>query len=275
MYDLKGKAALVTGAGRESGIGHALAFRLAGEGADVAVSDICKTKDESDPNWKGLNELVKKIEKLGRSAAAVPADISDTQQVDAMVKEAADRLGGLDIACNNAGAAFAINLSYMIDPADWRRMLDINLTGTFLVSRAAAKFMVKQKRGGSIINTASWRGRYPAPFMAAYCVVKAGIISLTEVMALELAANNIRVNAVCPGKVETDMERSGWQLKADAYGKNLDEIKEEEQKKIPLGRIAVPDDIANVVAFLASDQSSYMTGQAICVTGGLTLVNTA
>lgn len=275
MYDLKGKIALVTGAGRPTGIGHALALRLAGEGADVAVSDVCMAKDDSDENFKGLNALADEIKKLGRKAAITPADISDEAQVNAMAEEAAEKLGGLDIVCNNAGAAFALNLSYMISPDDWRRMLDINLTGTFLVSRAAAKLMVKQNRGGSIINTASWRGRYPASFMAAYCVVKAGIISLTEVMALELAANNIRVNAICPGKVETDMEKSGWQLKADAYGKTVEEIKDEEQKKIPLGRIALPEDIANVVAFLASDQSSYTTGQTIYVTGGLTLVNTA
>lgn len=190
-----------------------------------------------------------------------------------MAKEVTEKFGGIDILVNNAGAVFGVNLFYMMNPNDWRRMLDINLTGTFLVSQAVAKSMVKLKRKGSIINIASWRGRYPAAFLSAYCTAKAGVIALTEVMALELSANGVRVNSVCPGKVETDMERMGWRLKSDVSGKTLDDVRKEECGKIPLGRIAQPEDVAKIVAFLASDQSNYMTGQTINFTGGMTLVN--
>ena len=132
--------------------------------------------------------------------------------------------------------------------------------------------MTKAKQGGSIINIASWRGFAPAPFMSAYCVSKAGVISLTECMALELASHNIRVNAVCPGKVDTDMERWGWEMKAGAKGVPIEKIMEEEQKKVPLGKIATPEMVAGLVAFIASDDGSYLTGQAISFTGGMTLV---
>ncbi len=273
MYDLSGKTAIVTGCASSKGIGHALALRLAREGADVGVTDLCSAGDENDKNRQGLLELKSEIEKLGRKAVAVCADITDAEQVGTMVDTVVSELGGVHILCNNAGAAFGMNLSYMISPSDWRKMLEVNLTGTFIVSAAVAKVMTKQNRGGSIINTASWRGRYPAPFMAAYCAAKAGVMALTEVMALELSANNIRVNAICPGKVDTEMERMGWQLKADAFGKDIDDIRKEEESHVPLKRIALPEDIANLVAFLASEQSSYCTGQILYITGGMTLVN--
>jgi len=272
-YDLGGKVALVTGCGSTKGIGHELAARLAFDGADVAIADMCKGKSPEDKNWRGLSELLEKIEGMGRKCLALSADITDNGQVETMIKDIDSAFGRLDIVCNNAGAAFGMNLSYMISPDDWRKMLDINLTGTFLVSAAAARYMTKKGNGGSIINTASWRGRSPAPFMAAYCAAKAGVISLTQTMALELATHKIRVNAICPGKVRTEMEEMGWQLKADAFGKTFEDIVKEEESNVPLGRISTPKDIANLVAFLASDQSDYMTGQAINITGGMTLVN--
>lgn len=272
-YDLSGKKAIVTGCASPSGIGYALAIRLATDGADVAVSDFCKTNDDSDKNWKNLNALSEEIRALGRVSCVVPADITDEKQVAEMVAAANEAMGGLNVLCNNAGAVFGMNLTFMISPADWRKMIDINLTGTFIVSAAVAKLMMKSGKGGSIINTASWRGRYPAQFLGAYCAAKAGVLSLTEVMALELSHQKIRVNAICPGKVDTEMERMGWGIKADAFGKTVEEIKKEEEAKIPLGHIASPKDISNLVAFLASDDSSYMTGQALYITGGMTLLN--
>jgi NAD(P)-dependent dehydrogenase (short-subunit alcohol dehydrogenase family) len=274
MYDLSGKSALVTGCGKEAGIGRAIALRLASEGANVAIADICADKGEKDKNWHGLCSLATEIEGLDRTAISIACDITDKKQADAAIDAAAAKFGALDILVNNAGAAGAINLACFVSPDEWRKMMEINLTGTFLVSAAAGRYMMKRGKGGCIINIASWRGRNPAPFMAAYCASKAGVISLTEVMALELASHKIRVNAVCPGKVETDMERWGWQLKADASGKTTDDIRKEEEQKIPLGRIAQPADVANIVAFLASDQSNYMTGQIINFTGGMTLINT-
>jgi len=272
MGDLNGKTALVTGAAKDRGIGRAIALRLAKDGADVVVADFCKEQTDKDPIWSGLKRRVVEIESAGRKALAVNADIADEKSVDALIAEIKEKMGRIDVVCNNAGLASGINLSYMLSPADWRRMIEVNLTGTFLVSRAAAQWMVKQKQGGSIINMASWRGYAPAPFMAAYCAAKAGVISLTEVMALELATHNIRVNSVCPGKVDTDMERWAWELKAGAKGVDIETIIEEEKKKIPLGRIATPDMVAGIVAFIASDEGSYLTGQAISFTGGMALM---
>ncbi|MFA6448660.1 MAG: SDR family NAD(P)-dependent oxidoreductase [bacterium] len=272
MGDLNGKVALVTGSAKERGIGRAIALRLAKNGADIVVADMCKDKGEKDAIWNGLQERVKEIEAAGKRAIAVNVDITDEKSVAALMESIKAEFGRLDIVCNNAGIAAGINLSYMLSPAEWRKVMEVNLTGTFIVSRAAAQWMTKSKQSGSIINISSWRGFAPAPFMAAYCASKAAVISLTEVMALELATHNIRVNAVCPGKVDTDMERWGWDLKAGAKGCSVEQIIEEEQKKIPLGKLATPDMVAGLVAFIASDDGAYLTGQAISYTGGMTLV---
>ena len=272
MADLKDKVALVTGASKERGIGRAIALRLAQDGADVVVADLCTDKGDTDSVWQGLQDRVSEIQALGRRALACHVDITDEKIVDSLIASIKENFMRLDIVCNNAGAAFGMNLSYMISPADWRRMIDINLTGTFLVSRAAAQWMTRLNNGGSIINTASWRGWHPHVFMAAYNASKAGVISLTQTMALELAAQKIRVNAICPGKVDTDMERAAWELKANAFGKTVDDMIREEADKIPLKVIATPDDIAGVVAFLASDESFHMTGQAVHITGGMDIV---
>lgn len=272
MGDLMGKTALVTGAAKDRGIGRAIACRLAADGADVVVADLCKEENEKDALWGGLRRRVSEIEEMGRKSLALSVDITDEAAVGKTMEKIRETFGRLDIVCNNAGAAFGMNLSYMLSPAEWRKMIDINLTGTFIVSRAAAQWMTKQKTGGSIVNIASWRGFAPAPFMAAYCAGKAGVISLTEVMALELASHNVRVNAICPGKVDTDMERWGWEMKSSASGKPVEEIIAEEKKKIPLGRIAKPQDVAGLVSFVVSEEGSYLTGQAITFTGGMTLV---
>jgi len=272
MTGFEGKVALVTGCGKELGIGRAAALRLAREGADVAVAGRCAEGDESSVIWRGLASTADEIRTLGRRAAAVAVDITDEARVDAMITRTVGELGRLDIVFNNAGAAGAMNLSYQLTPAQWRETIEVNLNGTFIVSRAAAKVMIKQKSGGCMINNSSWRGLAPAAFMAAYCVSKAAVVSLTEVMALELAPHRIRVNAICPGKIETDMERWGWDMKAKAFGKTIEKVKAEETAKVPLGRISMPDELAGLIAFLASDEGAYITGQAIPFTGGMPLV---
>jgi len=272
MSDLSGKIALVTGAAKERGIGRAIALRLANDGADVVVADRCGDKGEKDKIWSGLCERAKEIEATGKRALAVHTDITDEKSVAELMEEIKNAFGQLDIVVNNAGIAAGINLSYMLSPAEFRKVMDVNLFGTFIVSRAAAQWMTRQKRGGSIINMASWRGFAPSPFMCAYNTSKAAVISLTENMALELASHNIRVNAVCPGKVDTDMERWAWEMKAGAKGTTVEKIMEEEAAKIPLGKLATPDMVAGLVAFIASDEGSYLTGQSISFTGGMTLV---
>ena len=174
---------------------------------------------------------------------------------------------GVDILVNNAGASFGVpNAVHTYDETAWMKTIDVNLHGVFRVSRAIMPLMIQ--KGGTIVNIASRAGKVPARFNGAYAVAKAGVIMLTRVMALELAGNGVRVNAVCPGQIATDLEKWRFGLEARFFDSTIEEREMEMCKTIPLGRIGDPAEVAELVAFLASDRSSYMTGQAINVTGG-------
>jgi NAD(P)-dependent dehydrogenase (short-subunit alcohol dehydrogenase family) len=272
MYDLKGKVAIVTGAGRKLGIGRGIALRLARDGADVAVADICREFEEFPGYglgmWEGLKETADEISALGVRGLPVRVDVTDAAQVEEMVRQTVEALGRLDIIVNNAGGAPGPAPVIALEEAAWNKTMAINATGTFLCSRAAARKMLAQGQGGKIINISSIAGKQASPFLAAYCAAKAAVIGLTRTMALELAAANIQVNAVCPGQVDTELTRWGWQLEAGMRGTTYEEVMKKTISEIPVGRLEMPDDVANVVAFLASSQSDYMTGQAINVSGG-------
>ena len=272
MYDLKGKVAIVTGAGRKLGIGRGIALRLAREGADVAVADICREFEEFPGYglgmWEGLKETADEISALGVRGLPVRVDVTDAAQVDEMVRQTVEALGRLDIIVNNAGGAPGPAPVIALDEAAWNKTMAINATGTFLCSRAAARQMMAQGEGGKIINISSIAGKKASPFLAAYCAAKAAIIGLTRTMALEVAAANIQVNAVCPGQVDTELQQWGWRLAAGMRGISYEEVIKGVVAEVPAGRLETPDDVANVVAFLASRQSDYMTGQAINVSGG-------
>jgi len=272
MYDLKGKVAIVTGAGRKLGIGRGIALRLARDGADVAVADICREFEEFPGYglgmWEGLKETADQISALGVRGLPVRVDVTDAAQVEEMVRQTVEALGRLDIIVNNAGGAPGPAPVIALEETAWNKTMAINATGTFLCSKAAARQMMAQGQGGKIINIASIAGKKASPFLAAYCAAKAAIIGLTRTMALEVAAANIQVNAVCPGQVDTDLQRWGWRLAAGMRGTTYEEIIRRTIAEIPAGRLETPDDVANVVAFLASSQSDYMTGQALNVDGG-------
>jgi NAD(P)-dependent dehydrogenase (short-subunit alcohol dehydrogenase family) len=272
MYDLKGKVAIVTGAGRKLGIGRGIALRLAREGADVAVADICREFEEfrgyGVGMWEGLKETADEISALGVRSLPVRVDVTNSAEVEEMVRQTVETLGRLDILVNNAGGAPGPAPVIAMEEAAWNKTMAINATGTFLCSRAAARQMLSQGQGGKIVNISSIAGKQGEPFLAAYCAAKAAIIGLTRTMALELAAANIQVNAVCPGQVDTDLQRWGWQLEAGMRGTPYEEVIKRVVSEIPVGRLETPDDVANVVLFLASSQSDYMTGQAINVSGG-------
>jgi NAD(P)-dependent dehydrogenase (short-subunit alcohol dehydrogenase family) len=272
MYDLKGKVAIVTGAGRKLGIGRGIALRLAREGADVAVADICREFEEFRGYglgmWEGLKETADEISALGVRSLPVRVDVTDNAEVEEMVRQTVETLGRLDILVNNAGGAVGPAPVIAMEEAAWNKTMAINATGTFLCSRAAARQMLRQGQGGKIVNISSIAGKQGEPFLAAYCAAKAAIIGLTRTMALELAAANIQVNAVCPGQVDTDLQRWGWQLEAGMRATSYEEVIKRVVSEIPVGRLEMPDDVANVVLFLASSQSDYMTGQAINVSGG-------
>ena len=273
MYDLKGKVAIVTGAGRKLGIGRGIALRLASDGADVAVADICREFEEFPGYglgmWEGLKETADEISALGVRGLPVRVDVTEAAQVDEMVRRTVEVLGRLDIIVNNAGGVVGPAPVIAMEEAAWNKTMAINATGAFLCSRAAARQMMAQRQGGKIINISSIASKHGAPFLAAYCAAKSAIVGLTRVMAMELGAVNIQVNAVCPGEVDTDLQRWGWQLEAGMRGTSYEEVVKVAVSRIPVGRLEVPEDVANLVAFLASRDSDYITGQAINVCGGM------
>jgi 3-oxoacyl-[acyl-carrier protein] reductase len=244
--DLTGSIALVTGAGR--GIGRAIALSLAAAGADVAVNDFA---DEA-----ACAAVVAAIEAQGRRGLVVMADVSDEEQVNAMVEHAETDLGPLSIVVNNAGIT-RDNVVIMMDPADFDSVIATHLRGTFLVSKAAARKMFR-RRSGCIINLASVVGRRGNAGQANYAAAKAGIIGLTKSLAKELGARGVRVNAIAPGYIDTPMTQA---------------LPEETRKLIvdatPLRSIGTTDDVAYAVVFLASPQAHFITGVTVPVDGGL------
>ncbi|MGG3560131.1 3-oxoacyl-[acyl-carrier-protein] reductase [Neobacillus rhizosphaerae] len=245
---LAGKAALVTGASR--GIGREIALELARQGANVAV------------NFSGseakANEVVDEIKALGRDAVAIKCDVSNTEEVTEMVKSTIDRFGKLDILINNAGIT-RDNLLMRMKEQEWDDVINTNLKGVFLCTKAVTRQMMKQ-RVGRIINIASVVGVSGNPGQANYVAAKAGVIGLTKTTAKELASRNITVNAVAPGFITTDMT-----------DKLSEEVKAEMLKQIPLARLGEAKDIAKITAFIASDDSSYITGQTFHVNGGMVM----
>ncbi len=205
--------------------------------------------------------------RFGVKALAVDVDVTDNESIGRMIDIMAEgSFTTVDILCNNAGASFGVpNAVHTYDEHAWMKTVDVNLHGPFKVSRAIIPLMEK---GGSIINTASRAGKKPPLFNGAYAVAKAGLIMLTRVMALELADKGIRVNAICPGQIATDLETWRFGLEAQVYGTSVEERERVMCETIPLGRIGTPREVSNLVAWLASEESSYVTGQAMNVTGG-------
>ena len=202
---------------------------------------------------------------------AVRVDVTRRDTIDEMVSIVTDAWGGIDILVNNAGGAPGPNVLHRLDEAAWSKTLDINLNGAFRVSKAVVPAMIGRSKGGSIINMSSKAGKDPRAFAGAYCVAKAAVIMFTRVQALELASQGIRVNAVCPAQIETPLETWSWELESKILGKELSQVKAENEARIPLGRVGRPEDVAEVVRFLVSDRASFMTGQAVNVTGGQAL----
>lgn len=248
MNRLSGRVCIVTGAAR--GIGRGIAQRLLEEGARVWICDV---RDE------GLRQTVAELSSLGEVAGA-PTDVSRRDQVQTMVDAVVARWGRLDVMVNNAGIAHHATF-LEIEDADWDRILDVNLRGAFLGTQIAARQMVAQGTGGSIINIASTNGLRGQPGLAPYGASKAGIINLSQTAALELGERGIRVNALCPGTVWNEMSAE----------KELDEEYWDAMRShTALNRLGTPADIAAGVAYLASDDAAFVTGHVMVVDGGLT-----
>ena len=272
MYDLKGKVAIVTGAGGEHGIGRAIALRLAKEGADVVVSDLTANPKKSS-TWAGLPSVVEEIEGLGRKAIAIEADISSSAHVDRLVQGTIKEFRHIDILVNNAGSAAGPDRVPIVELEEeiWDQVQRINVKGTFLCCKAVAKELIKQGHGGKIINMSSIAGTKGISRFGAYCASKFAVRGLTQVLAKELGEYGIQVNAICPGMVITERFYGIAEALAPEGVETqvfLDEMEREGISDTPLGRVATTDDVAKIAAFLASSESDFHTGMSFTVDGG-------
>ena len=243
--ELSGKVALVTGAAQ--GIGKAIALLLARNGADVVVSDI---------NLEKAQETTNEIEGMGRRSFAIKVNVADLKDVEQMVKAIVEQFGRIDILVNNAGIT-RDRLILRMTEEDWDAVLDVNLKGTFNCTKAVIRHMSKQK-SGKIVSIASVTGEMGNPGQANYAASKAGVIGFTKTIAREFAGRGINVNAIAPGYIQTPM--------TDAVP---EKAKEELKRMIPMERLGKPEDVAQAVLFLVSENSSYITGQVLNVNGGI------
>jgi NAD(P)-dependent dehydrogenase (short-subunit alcohol dehydrogenase family) len=274
MPGLSGKVAMVTGCSGERGIGRAIARRLAADGADLVLTSSGTRLAINQPTsgWGGLEAVAKEVRDAGRRALTVSLDVRSAAQIADAMDRTLRQFGRLDILVNNAAAlagADRVPVTQLSEEA-WDIVLDVNLKGTFLCSKAAANAMLAQNIRGRIINVGSDNSKVGQPRLAAYCASKFGLVGFTQALAMELAPAGITVNTVCPGPVDTE--------RVDHYGRREDGTYDESRRAAriaqlsaatPLGRLATPQDVAALTAFLALDEAEYITGQAINLVGGL------
>ena len=276
MGRLEGKVAMVTGSGGEKGFGRAIARKLAREGADVVLTDVAPAgvrvvSSKAATGWRGLEAVADEVRAAGRRAVTALVDVRAAEQVRRAVDLADRTFGRIDILVNNAAAPPGADRVPVVelDEDAWRTVLETNLTGTYLCSRAVAGLMVARGTPGRIINMSSNCGKVGYPRLAAYCASKFGVIGFTQALAMELAPHRITVNAICPGSADTD--------RLDYLGRRPDGSYDETLRaggiaeraaQIPLHRVATAEDVAELATFLASDGASYVTGQAINLAGG-------
>ena len=254
MATFDGKVVIVTGGAH--GIGKATALAFAREGARVAIADI---------NVEAGSATVSELKKVGPDALLVAADVARAGECERVVSETVAAFGGLDVLYNNVGIQSPDSYFNVEKTSEelWDRILNVNLKSYFLMAKYAIP-EIRRRGGGAIINAASVQGLQSQKLVPAYAASKGGVLSLTRQMALDYAAENIRVLAVCPGTIDTAMTRAAAAVEPGDPG----QILQEWGKTHPIGRIGVPEDIANVVVFLASDKASFMTGEYVCVDGG-------
>jgi len=254
--ELDGQIAIVTGAGR--GIGRATTLELAKMGADIVVAELDRA---------GADRTASEVKGLGRRVLIVPTDVTSRADLQAMADRARGEFGRIDVLVNNAGI-YRAALPLDVTEEHWDAVLDVNAKAVFFASQAVLPAMIAQKRG-NIISLASLAGKIGSRNNLPYNASKAAVISITKSLALAHAADGIRANCVCPGFVETDMWTMVAREQGALQGMAPEEFTRQRLAQIPLGRMETPQDVANVIAFLASSRAAYMTGQAINVTGGL------
>ena len=255
-----GKSVFITGAG--GGIGSGMSLRLAQEGADVAVCDIVEEK---------VKETVKKVEEVGQKGIGLVCDVGKGEEIEKAARSALKALGKIDILVNNAGTGDTNKSFDEIDPELWDRIYSINVKGPFFLSKIIAMDMIEKRIRGKIINIASTEGKTNRAGSIAYASSKHALIGLTQGLAIQLAPHEITVNAICPGLIDTPIWHKADKEMDLPLGSMIKMVVDTsiEQRQLKIARVGIPDDIAAVVAFLASEDASYMTGQAINVCGGM------
>jgi NAD(P)-dependent dehydrogenase (short-subunit alcohol dehydrogenase family) len=278
MNTLEGKVAMVTGAASKRGMGHAVAVRLAGEGADIVLLDkyaAPKSIWPGDEDWKGLEAVVDEIKSLGSDALAVVSDVSDSEAVNSAVAQAIEKFGRIDILVHCGGIRGSMTTPVIeLSDEEWKAILDVNLTGSFYISRAVARTMVPDGEGKKIVLIGSKAATEGYAGSAGYCASKHGLLGLGRTLAAELAQYKINVNIINPGAFDTNLRDEQIIKKAQAQGISLAQAMENEKKSglgshIPLGRLGRAEDIADLVYFLVSEQSQYITGEDILIGGGI------
>jgi len=263
---MEGKVAIVTGAGRYRGIGRHIALGLARHGADVVVTGSGRSpesfpEDEQKIGWRDIESVAEEVRALGRRALPLVIDIREAAECERLVAETKREFGRIDILVNNAAAGRGRDRVPLVqlEESEWRRVIEVNVTGTFMVTKAVAQAMIAQGEGGRIVNIGSIAGRQGMPMFGAYAASKAGLILFTQVLAAELAAHQINVNCVCPGLTDTyrmeDVTRPG-------------PIRDAVMNTIPLRRAGEPEEVGELVAFLCGPDASYIHGQTINIDGG-------
>jgi NAD(P)-dependent dehydrogenase (short-subunit alcohol dehydrogenase family) len=261
MSSFAGKTIIVTGSGKEKGLGQGILRRFADDGANCVVSDVTIDVEAEEVT----HELMQRTDNV----AAFPCDVSDPSQCDGLVAKVVDLFGSVDVFVNNAGIGFMMKPMLEVDPADWAKVIAVNLSGAFYCTQAAGKAMIAGGRGGRIINIASQAAKTGFPHLPAYVSSKHGMIGLTRATALELGGHGITVNAICPNHVTTGLGAIQNEYFSKLLGfDSVDAYLANMSAKNPMGRPGLPSDTAAACAWLASDEAFYITGEAINVSGG-------
>ena len=256
-----GKTIVVTGSGKQKGLGQGILQRFADEGAQCVVSDLVIDAE--------AEAVAKELRERGTKVATIACDVSDAAQCNALVEQSVAAFGGVDIFVNNAGIGFMMKPMLEVDPRDWATVIAVNLSGAFYCTQAAAKAMIATGRGGRIINIASQAAKTGFPHLPAYVSSKHGMIGLTRATAVELGAHKITVNAVCPNHVTTGLGAQQNEYFSKLLGfENVEAYLKNMAAKNPMGRPGLPSDTAAACAWLASDDAYYVTGEALNVSGG-------
>lgn len=265
MKGLNGKVALCTGAGREGGLGHGILKRLGEAGCQLVVSDLDSIMTGRGTHAPNDNPVVCDLINSGYNAVGITCDVSHETSVGAAVEGTVSHFGRLDILINNAAIGDIIKPLTELSLEEWQRVISVNLTGAFLFTREAARVM---DHGSSIINIASQAAKTGFRQMAPYVSSKHGMIGLTRTAAIDLAPQGIRVNAVCPNHVTTTMGKAQSEYFSSLRGLEPEVYRAQIAERVPLGRVGTPEDTAAAVAFLASDEAAFITGEALNVSGG-------